>query len=185
MASVLVPLAEGFEEIEAVSIIDVLRRGGVEVTTAYLFNREVNGANGITVLANTSIDDVVADEFDMMVLPGGIPGAEHLRDDERVQKLLKEFDAKGKRVGAICAAPIALEKAGLIGDDAEYTCYPSYEEQIDHGKFTDQYKVVKSGNVLTSRGPGTAICFALAIVRELVGEETYTQLKAGLLADYC
>jgi len=185
MASVLVPLAEGFEEIEAVSIIDVLRRGGVEVTTAYLFNREVNGANGITVLANTSIDDVVADEFDMMVLPGGIPGAEHLRDDERVQKLLKEFDAKGKRVGAICAAPIALEKAGLISDDAEYTCYPSYEEQIDHGKFTDQYKVVKSGNVLTSRGPGTAICFALAIVRELVGEETYTQLKAGLLADYC
>jgi 4-methyl-5(b-hydroxyethyl)-thiazole monophosphate biosynthesis len=183
MASVLVPLAEGFEEIEAVSIIDVLRRGGVEVTTAYLFNREVNGANGITVLANMSIDDVVSEEYDMMVLPGGIPGAEHLRDDERVQKLLKEFDAKGKRVGAICAAPIALEAAGVLKEG--YTCYPSYEEQIATGGFTDEYKVVESGNVITSRGPGTAICFALAIVRELVGEETYNQLKVGLLADYC
>ncbi len=185
MASVLVPLAEGFEEIEAVSIVDVLRRGGIEVTTAYLFNREVNGANGITVLANMSIDDVDPDEYDMMVLPGGIPGAEHLRDDERVQKLLKYFDEKGKRVGAICAAPIALERAGVLGDDDEYTCYPSYEQQIAHGHFTDAYKVVKSGNVLTSRGPGTAICFGLAIVRELAGEETYAQLKAGLLADYC
>lgn len=183
MASVLVPLAEGFEEIEAVSIIDVLRRGGVEVTTAYLFNREVNGANGITVLANMSISDVVAEEYDMMVLPGGMPGAEHLKEDERVQKLLKEFDAKGKKVGAICAAPIALEAAGVLKEG--YTCYPSYEEQIETGGFTDEYKVVESGNVITSRGPGTAICFGLAIVRELVGEATYTQLKAGLLADYC
>jgi len=185
MASVLVPLAEGFEEIEAVTIIDVLRRGGVEVTTAYLFNREVNGANGITVLANISIDDVVAEEYDMMVLPGGMPGAEHLRDDARVQALLREFDSSGKRVGAICAAPIALDKAGVLEESDEYTCYPSYEQQIAHGHFTDRYKVVKSGNVLTSRGPGTAICFALAIVRELASEETYRQLKAGLLADYC
>ncbi len=185
MASVVVPLVDGFEEIEAVSIVDVLRRGGVEVTTAYLFNREVRGANGITVVADTSIDDVISEEYDMMVLPGGIPGAEHLRDDARVQRLLKEFDEKGKRVGAICAAPIALEAAGVIGDEDQYTCYPSYEQQIAHGKFTDAYKVVKSGNVLTSRGPGTAICFGLAIVRELVGEETYAQLKAGLLADYC
>ncbi len=185
MASVLVPLAEGFEEIEAVSIIDVLRRGGIEVTTAYLYNREVNGANGITILANMSIDDVVAEEYDMMVLPGGMPGAEHLRDDERVQALLKTFDSKGKRVGAICAAPIALDAAGVLEDSDDYTCYPSYDQQIRHGHFTDTQKVVKSGNVLTSRGPGTAICFALAIVRELAGEETYVQLKAGLLADYC
>ncbi|RUM66038.1 MAG: DJ-1 family protein [Sulfurospirillum sp.] len=185
MASVLVPLAEGFEEIEAVSIIDVLRRGGIEVTTAYLYNREVNGANGITVLANMSIDDVVAEEYDMMVLPGGLPGAEHLKEDERVQRLLKIFNEKGKHVGAICAAPIALDAAGVLGDDDDYTCYPSYDQQIVHGKFTDAQKVVKSGNVLTSRGPGTAICFALEIVRELVGEETYAQLKAGLLADYC
>ncbi len=183
MASVLVPLAEGFEEIEAVSIIDVLRRGGVEVVTAYLYNREVNGANGITILANTKITDVVAEDFDMIVLPGGMPGSEHLRDDERVQKLLKEFDKAGKNIGAICAAPIALDKAGVLKDG--YTCYPSYDQQIKTGGFTDSKKVVKSQNVLTSRGPGTAICFGLSIVKELVGEETYKQLKAGLLADYC
>ncbi len=183
MASVLVPLAEGFEEIEAVSIIDVLRRGGVEVVTAYLYNREVNGANGITILANTKITDVVAEDFDMIVLPGGMPGSEHLRDDQRVQKLLKEFDEAGKNIGAICAAPIALDKAGVLKEG--YTCYPSYDEQIKTSGFTDSKKVVKSKNVLTSRGPGTAICFGLSIVKELVGEETYRQLKAGLLADYC
>ncbi len=183
MARLLVPLAEGFEEIEAVSIVDVCRRGGIEVVTASLGNRQVTGANGITLLANTHIDDVVSDDFDMMVLPGGLPGAEHLRDDERVQRLLKEFDAKGKEVGAICAAPIALDAAGVLKEG--YTCYPSYEEQIHVGGFTDAQKVVESGNVLTSRGPGTAICFGLAIVRRLVGEESYAQLKAGLLADYC
>ncbi len=183
MATVLVPLAEGFEEIEAVSIIDVLRRGGIEVRTAYLFNREVNGANGITILANTKIDNIVVEEFDMIVLPGGMPGAAHLRDDERVQKLLKAFDAKGKKIGAICAAPIALEQAGVLKEG--YTCYPSYDQQIKTSGFTDKEKVVQSGNILTSRGPGTAICFALFIVKELVGEETYKQIKAGLLADYC
>ncbi len=183
MASVLIPLAEGFEEIEAVSIIDVLRRGGVEVTTAYLYNREVNGANGITILANTKIDDVRSEDFDMIVLPGGMPGSLNLKEDERVQKLLKEFDEKDKNIGAICAAPIALEEAGVLKEG--YTCYPSYEEQIKTGGFTDAKKVVKTSNILTSRGPGTAICFALEIVKELVGEETHSQLKAGLLADYC
>ncbi len=183
MAALLVPLAEGFEEIEAVTIVDVCRRGGIEVVTASLENRQVTGANGITVVANTHIDDVRSEDFDMMVLPGGIPGAEHLRDDERVQRLLREFDTRGKEIGAICAAPIALEAAGVLKEG--YTCYPSYEEQIETGGFTDTQKVVESANVLTSRGPGTAICFALAIVRKLVGEETYAQLKAGLLADYC
>jgi len=183
MAKVLVPLANGFEEIEAVTIIDVLRRGGVEVTTASLNSDEqVHGSNGITVLANTLINYVTADEFDMIVLPGGIPGAEHLRDDSRVQELLKEFNEKDKKVGAICAAPIALYSAGVLKD--EYTCYPGYEQVIKGSEFKEQ-KVVESGNILTSRGPGTAMCFALEIVKELVGVETYEQLKAGLLADFC
>ncbi len=183
MAKVLVPLANGFEEIEAVTIIDVLRRGGVEVTTASLNSDEqVHGSNGITVLANTLIQYVTSDDFDMIVLPGGIPGAEHLRDDTRVQALLKEFDEKGKTVGAICAAPIALYSAGVLKD--EYTCYPGYEQVIKNSDFKDE-KVVESKNILTSRGPGTAICFALEIVKKLVGEETYEQLKAGLLADFC
>ena len=183
MAKILVPLANGFEEIEAVTIIDVLRRGGIEVTTASLNDsEEVHGSNGITILANTLINYVTSDEFDMIVLPGGIPGAEHLRDDSRVQNLIKEFDAKDKKVGAICAAPIALYSAGVLKD--EFTCYPGYEQVIKQGEFKEQ-KVVQSKNILTSRGPATAICFALEIVKELVGDETYEQLKAGLLADFC
>ena len=184
MAKVLVPLANGFEEIEAVTIIDVLRRGGVEVTTASLNDtEEVHGSNGITILANTLIKYVTADEFDMMVLPGGIPGAEHLRDSEKVQSLLKDFDAKNKEIGAICAAPIALYSAGVIKD--EFTCYPGYDQVIKDGEFRDDKKVVESQNVMTSRGPGTAMCFALEIVKKLVGQETYEQLRTGLLADFC
>ncbi len=179
MASVLVPLAEGFEEIEAVSIVDVLRRAGVEVRLAYLFKQEVTGANGITIVADNSINDVRSEEFDMIVLPGGIPGAEHLRDDDRVQKLIKEFEEQNKNIAAICAAPIALERAGVLKD--KFTCYPPYEEQIKSSTFSED-RVVKSKNVITSRGPGTALCFALEIVKTLVGEETYNQLKEGLLA---
>ncbi len=184
MASVLVPISDGFEEIEAVSLIDVMRRGGIEVVSASLeSDMQVHGANGITILANTTIDSVSADDFDMIVLPGGHDNAVHLKESPKVQALLKEFDSKGKRVGAICAAPMALAEAGVIKN--RYTCYPSYEEQIGKEKWTDSQNVVIDGNILTSRGPGTAICFALSIVRELVGEETYKQLKSGLLADYC
>jgi 4-methyl-5(b-hydroxyethyl)-thiazole monophosphate biosynthesis len=183
MASVLVPLARGFEEIEAVSIIDVLRRGGIEVVTASLGEKEVTGANGITLIANNQITYVVVEEFDMIVLPGGHDGAVALKESPKVQALLKEFDASGKKIAAICAAPMALKEAGLIKN--RYTCYPSYEEDIGRDKFTDAQNVVVDENIITSRGPATAICFALEIVRELVGEETYAKIKKGLLADYC
>ena len=183
MASVLVPLAKGFEEIEAVSIIDVLRRGGIEVVTASLSEREVTGANGITLIANNNIANVSSQDFDMIVLPGGHDGAVALKENTRVQTLLKEFDASGKKAGAICAAPMALKEAGLIKN--RYTCYPSYENDIGLEKFTDAQNVVVDKNIITSRGPATSICFALEIVRELVGEESYKALKSGLLADYC
>ncbi len=183
MASVLVPLSNGFEEIEAVSIIDILRRGGIEVVSASLEDEEVHGANGITLLANNKIDNVRAEDFDMIVLAGGHDNALHLKEDSRVQALLQAFDQSGKKIGAICAAPIALNAAGVIKE--RYTCYPSYEDEIGKEKWTDSQNVVVDGNIITSRGPGTAICFALSIVRVLVGEETYLSLKEGLLADYC
>jgi 4-methyl-5(b-hydroxyethyl)-thiazole monophosphate biosynthesis len=184
MASVLVPLATGFEEIEAVSIIDVLRRGGIEVVTASVYDdQSVTGANGITIIANNSIKNVISEDFDMIILPGGIPGAEHLRDNEKVQELLKEFNKEDKKIAAICAAPIALHKAGVLREN--YTCYPSYEEGIGGDGFTDKQKVVIDQNIITSRGPGTAICFALEIVKTLVGDDTYSALKEGLLAEYC
>jgi len=183
MASVLVPVSNGFEEIEFVAIVDVLRRGGVEVVTAALEDEKITGANGITMIANTKLEYVDPNEFDMVVLPGGHDNMIHLKESDLLKKILAEFDQKGKKVGAICASPVVLGNAGVIKD--RFTCYPGYEADIEITKYTDNQNVIVDRNIITSRGPGTAICFALEIVRELVGEETYTQLKEGLLADYC
>ena len=185
MSKVLVPLAKGFEEIEAVSIIDVLRRAEIEVVVASLDeNQLVLGANGITIQTDTQIKDVDADTLDMVVLPGGWDGTYALADDENVQNLLKEMDAQNKNIAAICAAPFALNKAGVLKD--EYTCYPSVEDEIKKdGYMGDRSMVVESGNVMTSRGPATALCFALQIVKKLKGDEMHDALKAGLLATYC
>ena len=185
MQKVLVPLAAGFEETEAVSIIDVLRRADVEVLVASLNDDMlVKGANNIVIQADLHVKSVSADELDMIVLPGGWGGTHALAEDENVQRLLREMDAKGKNIGAICAAPFALNVAGVLKE--KYTCYPSVEEQIrQDGYMGDTAMVVEDENVMTSRGPGTAICFGLAIVRKLKGEETYKALKEGLLATYC
>ena len=186
MASVLLPLAKGFEELEAVALIDVMRRGGIEVRTAYLEDELqgnlVLGANGITVQADTSIKNIISDDFDMMVLPGGWGGTYALAENARVQELLKEFKEK-KVVGAMCAAPYALKKAGVLGE--KYTAYPGAVEEIDHPGYVSEQKVVEDGNVMTSQGPGTAVCFGLAIVKRLVGEETAQQIKEGMLLGYC
>jgi len=183
MAKVLVPLAKGFEEVEAVSLVDVMRRGGIEVTLAYLEDELVLGANGIVVKGEIPIDEVKIDEFDMIVLPGGWDGTYALADDSRVQKLLREFDENKKLVGAICAAPYALNRAGVLKD--EYTCYPSVENEIQKEGYRDDKKVVISDNVMTSRGPGTALCFGLEIVKKLQGEENYKAVKEGMLLDFC
>lgn len=185
MPRVLVPIAEGFEEIEAISIIDVLRRAGIEVIMGTLNeNLLVKGANGITIQADCPIKDYSVDELDMIVLPGGWGGTKALAEDAGVQNLLKAMDEKGKNIGAICAAPYALYTAGVLREG--YTCYPSVEDEIDLAGYRgDADAVVQSGNIMTSRGPGTAICFGLAIVKKLVGDETYEKLRGGLLADYC
>jgi len=187
MAKVLVPLAEGFEEIEAVALIDIMRRGGIEVVSAYL-NGEldtalVTGANGITLQADVPIKYALVDEYDMIVLPGGWGGTEHLAQNELVQNLLKEFKAKDKYIGAMCAGPYALHVAGVLSHT--YTCYPSAEEKIRLDGYTSSQKVVIDNKVITSRGPATAICFALSIVKELVGDESYEAVKAGTLTDFC
>ncbi len=185
MSKVLVPLAGGFEEIEAVTIIDVLRRAEIEVLVASLGDEKVvKGANGISIVSDMHIQDVNVSELEMIVLPGGWEGTYALADDTNVQNILKEMDAEGKNIAAICAAPYALNKAGVLKKN--YTCYPSVEEQIrKDGYLGDIAKVVEDENVLTSRGPGTALCFALEIVRKIKGEEIYMALKEGLLADFC
>jgi len=185
MSKVLVPLASGFEEIEAVSIIDVLRRAEIEVLVASLNDSlHVKGANNIIIQADLHVKDIVAEELDMIVLPGGWDGTYALAEDENVQNLLRKMDEKGKNIGAICAAPFALNTAGVLKE--KYTCYPSVEEQIKkEGYMGDSAMVVEDANVMTSRGPATALCFGLAIVKKLKGEESYKALKEGLLATYC
>lgn len=187
MATILLPLAQGFEEVEAVSLVDVLRRGGIEVriaeVDAYNDNLLVLGANGITIQADTNIKNINPDEFDMILLPGGWDGTYALAENETVQAILKEFNAKEKTIGAICAAPYALKQAGVLGND--YTCYPSVENEIKQEGYRTDKQVVIDGNIMTSRGPGTALCFGLQIVKKFSGEATYQAVKEGMLLDFC
>ena len=185
MTTVLVPLAKGFEELEAVSIIDVLRRAHIEVLVASLdHNALVQGAHGIVIEADVEIKNVYCDILDMIVLPGGWDGTYALADDENVTRILTEMDKKGKNIGAICAAPYVLGKTGVL--KSSYTCYPSVEEKIENNGYAGgENMVVEDENIMTSRGPATAICFALEIVKKLKGEEIYNEIKNGLLANYC
>lgn len=185
MVKILVPLANGFEEIEAVSIIDVLRRAEIEVVVAALDeNSLVKGANGIVIQADVELKDVATDSLDMIVLPGGWDGTYVLADDINVQNILKDMNSCGKPIGAICAAPFALNKAGVLKN--KYTCYPSVEEQIQRDGYMGEEKmVVEDENIMTSRGIGTALCFALEIVKKFKGDETYEAIKSGILANSC
>lgn len=186
MTSVLLPLAKGFEELEAVGLIDVMRRGGIDVRVAYLedeFQGDlVLGANGIAIQADVSLKNIISDDFDMMVLPGGWDGTYALAENARVIELLQEFKAT-KAVGAMCAAPFVLKKAGILGNN--YTCHPGAKDEIDHTGYRGDMKVVIDGNVMTSQGPGTAVCFGLAILERLVGVESMQAVKEGMLLDYC
>lgn len=182
--TILIPIATGFEEIEAVSLIDVLRRAGIKVIVASLNSRlEVQGANGIILIANRNIIGITSDDIDMILLPGGWDGTNLLSEDQYVQRLLKDMNKKGKDIGAICAAPFALHTAGVLSSN--FTCYPSVEEKIRVDGYDSNSKIVEDGNIITSRGPGTAICLGLYIVKKYVGVETYLDLKNGLLANYC
>ncbi len=177
--TVVVPLAPGFEEIEAVTIVDVLRRAEVPVTVVGLTPGPVTGAHGLKVDTDATIDQVDAADVRAMVLPGGMPGATNLREDERVLALLRTLHGSDRTVAAICAAPMVLGAAGLL-EGVEATCYPGFEEHLTGARHSQQ-RVVRAGRVLTSRGPGTALEFALALVEELGAPERAAELRAGML----
>ena len=183
MASVLLPLATGFEEVEAVSLIDVLRHGGVEVRIAHLDDELILGANGIALKADTSINNIISEDFDMILLAGGWDNAYSLRDNPKVQELIKKFYKENKVVGAMCASVIALKEAEVLG--SSYTCYPAAKDEINHKGYREDKMVVTDGAIMTSRGPGTALCFGLEILKRLVGEESYQAVKEGMLLDFC
>ena len=174
---VLIPLADGVEELEAVTIIDILRRGGIDVTSAALGDKQaVHGSRGVTLMADALWSALDLDTFDAITLPGGGKGTENLAADDRIIEAVRAFDEAGKFVTAICAAPTVLAKAGIL-NDRKATCYPSCANQL--GKAYDDVPVIADGNIITSQGPGTAMLFALVLIKHFTGEEETAQRVAG------
>lgn len=177
---VLVPLAEGFEEIEAITVVDVLRRAGAEVVVAALAPGPVRGSHGITVAPDAELAAVLGQSFDMLVLPGGQPGTKHLAADARVTKLVREFAAAGRTVGAICAAPSVLAEAGVLAG-ATVTSHPSVRAKLAPATVDPDAAVVRSGRLVTSQGVGTALAFALELAAELAGPERAAELARAMI----
>lgn len=181
MANVLAPLAQGCEEVEAVTIIDLLRRAGITVVAAGLDDRPVKGAHGITLVPDCSLDLALKQEYDMVVLPGGMPGTNNLNADKRLHQLLQKMVESGKFAGAICAAPIVLAKAGVL-KGKRATSYPGFLDKLNPPDVTfTGAPVERDGKIITSRGPGTAMDFALAVIEMLMGREKRDAVEAGLM----
>lgn len=181
MPTVLVPLAQGCEEMEAVTIIDILRRANIDVVTAGLDSQPVTASRNVVLVPDTTLDEALKQDYDMVVLPGGLPGSDILADDPRVMELLSTMAGAGKFTGAICAAPRALAKAGLL-EGKRATAYPGI---LDNGAFPGVTctgtAVERDGKIITGRGPGTAVDFSLAIVETLAGAETRRSVEEALV----
>jgi len=181
MLRVLIPLAPGFEELEAISLSNILRRAGIEVITAGLHPGSVCASRGTVMLPDTLLEQVMDEDFDLVVLPGGQPGADNLRDDPRIIHLLQRTHAEGRLVGAICAAPKVLAQAGLL-HGRRATHYPGALSVAELENVTDSAEAIEiDGRVLTSRGPGTAMDFALALVEKLLGRAKRDEVERGLV----
>ena len=159
--SVLVLLADGFEEIEAVAPIDVLKRLGIDVTVAGLEKETVRGSHNIYIKADVKLSSVLVEDFDAIFLPGGMPGSENLRNSEAALEAIRKMDAKGGIVSAICAAPIALGKAGVI-KGKKVTAYPGYNEKLEGATYTGN-RSERDGNIVTGKGAGAAFDFAVEL----------------------
>lgn len=181
MARVLVPLADGCEELEAVTIIDLLVRAGAEVTSASLKEGPVKASRGVTLLADTTLEQALQQDYDMLVLPGGMPGTQYLEEDPRILKLIQQMAGEGRHVCAVCAAPRVLGKAGVL-QGKKATSYPGHLDKMAlPGVQYVEDAVVTDGKVVTSRGPGTAIPFALTLIEQLFGTDKRHQVAQGLL----
>ncbi|MDH5217753.1 MAG: DJ-1/PfpI family protein [Gammaproteobacteria bacterium] len=179
MARVLVPLAQGCEELEAITVVDLLRRAGIQVVTAGLDGLPVKASRGSVLIPDVSLDSIESD-FDMIVLPGGLPGADNLNADERIHRILQKMASEAKFICAICAAPKVLATAGLL-NNKKATSFPGSLDGCEIVDFTYlEESVVIDGNIVTSRGPGTAMDFALELIELLEGKAVRDQVEAPL-----
>lgn len=173
-------LAEGFEEIEALATVDVLRRGGIDVKTVSVTGKfDVEGAHGITVLTDILFEDTDFHGMDILILPGGMPGTRNLEKHSGLIDLIKRFHKDNKWIAAICAAPKILGKLGLLKGQVA-TCYPGFEKDLEGAILSDE-SVVLSSQFITSRGAGTAVLFGLKIVELLKNKETADELKEKMI----
>lgn len=177
----IVFLADGFEEIEALTVVDYLRRMDIEVEMVSITeDKKVKGAHDIEVMADSLLNDLKdVSKYDGVVIPGGMPGASNLRDDERVIEIVREQDKKDKLIGAICAGPIVLERAGII-EGKKVTSYPGFEDDLEKSNYLLDGVVVDK-NIITGRGPAYAVDFAIEIVKYLLGEEKSSELEDDIL----
>ena len=183
LTQALVFLATGFEEIETVSIVDILRRADVDVTIAGLTPGVIEGVHAIKIVPDKNINDVKVEDFDIIVVPGGNPGYMNLRKDQRVIDMIKKAFYSGKLVAAICAAPAVLSDAGILKGKA-CTIYPGMENELEKGGGkSKQELIVVDGNVITSRGPATAIPFALELTKRLVGKQVAEVVSKKTMAN--
>lgn len=181
MTKVIVPLAQGCEELEAITIIDLLRRADIDVITAGLDDQVVTASRGTRLVPDTDLDSALKQQYDMVVLPGGMPGADNLDNDPRIKSLLKSMASKDQYTTAICAAPKALANAGIL-DGKTATAYPGILDKMNLATTTLIDKpVVIDGKVITSRGPGTAMDFALTLIEILAGKDRRVQVETALV----
>ena len=182
MSRVLVPLAEGFEEVEAVTVVDVLRRCGVEVVLAAVGeSRETRGAHGVAVTADALFADVCDEAYDAIVLPGGGPGTERLRGCDALLSRLRRQAEEGRLLCAICAAPTVLVEAGVLEPGVHVTCYPSCQMELDRP--WSPVPVVADGNVITGQAPGSALLFGLVVLQALAGEPAARKVARAMVTD--
>ena len=181
MTRVLVPLADGCEELEAVTIIDLLRRAGIEVVAAGLHDGLVTASRGVRILPDISHDEAQAGDYDNVALPGGLPGSDTLADDDRVNLILKKMNASGRFVGAVCAAPKVLVRNGIL-EGKQATAYPGVLQAELHPNISDN-AVTVDGRVITSRSAGTVMDFALAIIEALEGRDLRDKVEHSLSRD--
>lgn len=178
----LIAVADGVEDLECVTLIDVLRRADIEVLVASIEERRmITCARGTRLTADAMLVDVLAQDFDLIVLPGGMPGAQHLADFEPLAERVRKQAKAGELFAAICAAPaLALQRYGVLRQ-RRMTCYPAFSDRLSGCTFVDD-AVVVDGNCITSQGPGTALAFALTLVEQLVGRGTRTEVAKAMLA---
>jgi protein deglycase len=180
MRTVLVLLAPGFEEIETITVVDILRRAGARVTLAGTEKGPLKGSRGVHVLTDDLLENLLETEFDMVVLPGGQPGTDNLKKDARVKQLLGKMNLAGKKIAAICAAPLILKEAGIIGKLC-VTSHPSVKGDMKGISYSEDRMVV-DGNMITSKSPGTAMEFSLKLVEILFGQKRMELVNEGILA---